>query len=63
VTLVLLDRSDSEHWRADARANAEFLEALPGEFTIVVDRQLSATDTLRVWRLSARERSVPRGRR
>jgi hypothetical protein len=60
--LVLLDRSDSQHWRDDARANADFLETLPGKRTIVFDRQVTATDTLRVWRVSADTAAGMRGR-
>jgi len=62
ATVVLLDRSDSQHWRDDARANAEFLETLPGKHTIVFDRQVTATDSLRVWRVSAGTAAGMRGR-
>jgi 4-amino-4-deoxy-L-arabinose transferase-like glycosyltransferase len=59
--VAFLDRSDSEFWRADAVRNAEFLSRLPGERTLLVDIEPTATDRLRIWRVDgAREGEAPR---
>jgi 4-amino-4-deoxy-L-arabinose transferase-like glycosyltransferase len=49
--VAFLDRSDSEFWRADAVRNAEFVAGLPGERTLLVDIEPTATDRLRIWRI------------
>ncbi len=49
--VAFLDRSDSEFWRADAVRNAEFVARLPGEPSVLVDVQPTATDRLRIWRV------------
>jgi len=59
-SLVLLDRSDSEFWRADARRNQEFLDALEPRPELLFDEQVNATDRLRIWRV--REVHVPASR-
>lgn len=52
--LVLLDRSDSKSWRRGAQANAAFVEAAPVSLELLLDRQFSTTDHLRIWRATAR---------
>jgi hypothetical protein len=53
--LVFLDRSDSEHWPARRRRRISCSRSsLPGK--LVLDRQASSTDRLRIWRLG---RAVP----
>lgn len=50
--VVFLDRSDSEWWRADARGNAAFIESLDPPPDLELDRQITPTDRLRIWRVS-----------
>lgn len=53
-TIVLLDRSESEYWRNDARANAAFIASLRPPPALQFDRQFGPTDRLRVWRVRDR---------
>jgi hypothetical protein len=61
--VVFLDRSDSEYWREDAVRNAEFVAQLPGSATLLVDLRPTATDRLRIWRVThgepAQEAALP----
>ncbi len=50
--LALLDRSDSEYWRRAQADNAAFVAKLPGKPTPLVDLRPTATDRLRVWRVT-----------
>jgi hypothetical protein len=58
--LVLIDRSDSEFWRADARVNQEFLAALEPPPELLFDQQMNATDRLRIWRVREVHRPASR---
>jgi len=49
--VVILDRSDSDFWREDARKNADFLTRLKPKPTLVFDEEFSASDRLRIWRV------------
>lgn len=49
--VVFLDRSDSPAWREDARRNSAFVRTLPRSREILYDRQVTATDRLRIWRV------------
>jgi 4-amino-4-deoxy-L-arabinose transferase-like glycosyltransferase len=49
--LVLLDRSDSEFWRQDARNNQSFVDALDPPPELLYDERPSSTDRLRIWRV------------
>jgi hypothetical protein len=49
--VVILDRSDSDFWREDARKNADFLARLEPKPTLVLDEEFSASDRLRIWRV------------
>jgi hypothetical protein len=54
VFLVLLDKTDSEHWKGDAVRNAEIVASLePGGMRpeLLLDRNASPTDRLRIWRV------------
>jgi 4-amino-4-deoxy-L-arabinose transferase-like glycosyltransferase len=55
--VVLLDRTDSATWREDARANAAFVAGLEPRPTLLLDREVTRTDRLRIWRVSGRQRS------
>jgi hypothetical protein len=50
--IALLDRSDSEFWRADLERNAAFIESFGGISEPVFDRRVTATDRLRIWRVT-----------
>jgi hypothetical protein len=50
VTLVLLDRGDSEFWRRDARENAAFVASLRPPPELRVDRRFGE-EHLRIWRV------------
>lgn len=52
VVVVLLDRSDTEHWRETLRRNEELLREL-GSPPPELDVQVSAVERLRIWRLRA----------
>jgi hypothetical protein len=49
--VALLDRSDSDYWRADMEANAAFLAQLPASAALVLDLKATQTDRLRIWRV------------
>jgi hypothetical protein len=51
LTLVLLDRTDSEFWREDARQNQGLVDALEPPPEVLFDEQINATDRLRIWRV------------
>jgi 4-amino-4-deoxy-L-arabinose transferase-like glycosyltransferase len=51
VYLVFLDRTDSDLWVQDARATAAFLSALESAPDLLLDRQVSPTDRLRIWQI------------
>lgn len=53
VWIVLLRRTDSEHWRADALDAERWLAALRREPELVRETTVSPTMTLRVWKLDA----------
>jgi len=53
VWIVLLRRTDSEHWRADALDAERWLAALRREPALVRETTVSPTMTLRVWKLDA----------
>jgi hypothetical protein len=48
--IVFLDRSDSDHWIADAEVNAKFIREIRPPPELLYDRQITSTDHLRVWR-------------
>lgn len=50
--IAFLDRSDSEHWRRDARENEAFIASLTLPHALELDRQVTPTDRLRIWRVS-----------
>jgi hypothetical protein len=50
--LVLLDRSDSAFHRGDVAANAAFIGSLNPPPELLFDREFSATDRLRIWRVT-----------
>ena len=52
VAIILLDRTDSEYWREDARANEAFVRSLRRPMILEVDRRITATDRLRIWRVA-----------
>jgi len=52
--VVLLDRSDSATWREDARANAAFVAGLEPRPALLLDREVTRTDRLRIWRVVGR---------
>jgi hypothetical protein len=52
VYVALLDRSDSAFWRKDMALNAEFAAGLAPELVLLVDREMSPTDHLRIWRVT-----------
>ncbi|MGH0034733.1 MAG: hypothetical protein ACQGVK_06860 [Myxococcota bacterium] len=51
--VVFLDRSDSEHWRRDARENEAYVSSLRPIPELVHDQAVSPTDRLRIWRVEA----------
>jgi hypothetical protein len=53
LILVFLDRTDSEWWREQTERNAEYLEALRPAPELLLDRRVSPTDRLRIWRVPA----------
>ena len=53
VYLILLDRSDSAYWRRDMEANAAFVARLEPIPEPLVDRYLTSTDRLRIWRIAS----------
>lgn len=50
--LALLDRSDSAYHRGDAADNAAFVESLNPPPELLFDRAFTATDRLRIWRVT-----------
>ena len=50
--LVLLDRSDSAFHRADVVENAAFVESLNPPPALLFDQAFTATDRLRIWRVT-----------
>ena len=50
IYFVFLDRNDSEHWRKDAKVNAEFIREMSPAPVLIYDRQVTPTDHLRIWR-------------
>jgi 4-amino-4-deoxy-L-arabinose transferase-like glycosyltransferase len=50
--VALLDRSDSEYWRRDAEANAAFVASLSPPPDLELDRQVTPSDRLRIWRVN-----------
>ena len=53
IYIVLLRRTDSEFWRAEAQEAEEWLVALEREPTPVLDKIVSPTMHLRIWTLEA----------
>ncbi len=53
VYLVLLDRSDSAYWRRDMERNAAYVAELEPIPEPLVDRYLTSTDRLRIWRIAS----------
>jgi 4-amino-4-deoxy-L-arabinose transferase-like glycosyltransferase len=51
VFIVFLDRTDTESWRRDAQATADFIAALGSAPELLFDRQVTSTDRLRIWRI------------
>jgi len=49
--VVLLDRSDSDWWRENRVQNSRFLEILEPEAELLLDRRVSPSDRLRIWRM------------
>ena len=50
--VVLLDRSDSEFWRRNARDNASFIRRLRPRPSLELDLEVTSTDRLRIWRVT-----------
>lgn len=59
IYMVFVDRSDSSWWREDAVLNAEFVKEVVPKPVLLVDRQMSATDRLRIWRVGREDRVRP----
>ena len=59
ITVVFLERSASAYWRANAGRNTSFITALRGEKELLLDRKMSPTDHLRIWRVRPRRRAAP----
>lgn len=55
VYLVLLDRSDSEWWRGETEVNHALLNSLTMPQELVVRVRPTATDDLRIWKLTPSE--------
>jgi len=55
VTIVILDRSDTPFWRKEFLSNAAFVASLGGSPALLVDRQASPTDRLRIWQLRSND--------
>lgn len=51
ITIVFLARSDSPFWRASAGRTESLIAAVRGKKEILVDRKMSPTDHLRIWRV------------
>jgi len=52
--VVLLDRSDSSFWIDDTGRNSEFVATLGLTSEPLLDRVITKTDRLRIWRVSDR---------
>lgn len=52
VYCVVLDRSDSPFWREEARRAEHFISGLQPEPELIFDQHFTATDRLRIWRVS-----------
>jgi hypothetical protein len=55
VLIVILDRSDTSYWREKTLENAKFVASLGTSPVLQVDRQITDTDRLRIWRLRSDE--------
>jgi 4-amino-4-deoxy-L-arabinose transferase-like glycosyltransferase len=53
--VALLDRGDSEYWLGEQVENADFATRLPGAPQPLVDVRTTATDRLRIWRVTTTE--------
>jgi len=51
ITILFLARSDSPYWRTSADRTAALISAVQGEKDLLVDRRMSPTDHLRIWRV------------
>lgn len=56
--LALLDRSDSEFWRAEMQTHRGILDALV-DSELLYDEQVTGTDRLRIWRARAPRKVAP----
>ena len=55
--LVLLDRTDSAWWREQTEANAAYVEALDAPRELLIHAAPTATDDLRIWKLTRARRA------
>ena len=55
IVIVILDRSDSTFWRDEALENEKFIASLGTSASLQIDRHVTATDRLRIWRLASEE--------
>ena len=55
TSVALLDRSDTDLWLEDAKANQEFIDELAAICSLepIVDRRVTPTDRFRLWRVTA----------
>ena len=51
VYIVFLDRTDSERWRQDTQATAQFVDALGPAPRLLLDHEISSTERLRIWQI------------
>jgi len=59
ITIIFLARSDSPYWRANAGRTAALIAAIRGEKDLLVDRRMSPTDHLQIWRVRSPLRVEP----
>ena len=50
--VALLDRSDSSYWRSRLAENAAYIDALRPAPKLELDRRISPTERLRIWRVT-----------
>jgi 4-amino-4-deoxy-L-arabinose transferase-like glycosyltransferase len=58
VYLIFVDRTDSLPWRMDTEVTAGFIGALPSPPHLLLDRQVTSTDRLRIWQLTRDRRQA-----
>ena len=61
VHVVLIERSDSAFWRADAERTEQFIASLRSQPLLIVEKRVSPTMAIRVWRVDADSTPTPAG--